>query len=58
MSVVAVESILRILSPGRMPALKAGVPSMGVITVSWLSLSPSSMPRPPKDPVVLICISL
>ena len=57
MSLVDMPSILTIRSPGRMPARKAGVPSMGVTTVRISSLRVISMPRPPNWPVVSTPIS-
>ena len=51
---VGSPSISRILSPAFMPALDAGVPSIGEITVSAPSLKPTTMPSPPNLPVVPI----
>ena len=41
-------SILLITSPARSPMRDAGVPSIGVITVSWPLRMPTRMPRPWK----------
>ena len=57
MSRVRSLSILTILSPDFTPALCAGVPSIGEMTVSKSSLIVISMPSPPNSPRVLICIS-
>ena len=49
---VASPSISMILSPDSRPARNAGVPSIGAITVSIVSLMPMVMPRPPNCPAV------
>ncbi len=49
---VLAPSILRIMSPGLMPALSAGVPSMGLTTVSTWFFMLISIPKPPKLPSV------
>jgi hypothetical protein len=52
------SSILIILSPGLIPTLKAGVPSIGDTTVRTPSRMLISIPNPPNFPVVSSCISL
>jgi len=54
---VTSPSILTILSPASIPALKAGVSSIGDITVRILSLIPISIPMPPNSPFVSSVIS-
>ena len=46
------DSILRITSLALIPASNAGVPSMGEIIVSFSSLIPTTIPIPPKLPLV------
>ena len=50
-------SIWTILSPGRMSTLEAGLSSITRITVIDPSRIPTSMPRPPKLPLVLARMS-
>ncbi|MCY1440958.1 hypothetical protein D9M71_572530 [compost metagenome] len=57
MPLVGWPSILTIRSPGWMPALEAGVSSMGETTLMKPSSAPTSMPRPPNSPLVLSCSS-
>jgi len=54
---VGLPSILTIRSPASMPALEAGVSSMGETTLMKPSSTPTSMPSPPNSPVVLSCSS-
>ena len=54
---VAVSSILTIRSPALMPALNAGVSSIGETTRMTPSSTPTSIPRPPKRPWVSTCNS-
>ena len=54
MFTVESSSIAMILSPDFRPALNAGVPSIGEITVNIPSLRPTTIPRPPNLPVVPI----
>ena len=49
-SFVSFSSILIILSPGKIPALYAGVPIIGAITVSSLFCIFNLNPTPPNDP--------
>ena len=58
MPLVNSSSILRIWSPGCIPARKAGVSSIGDTTVKMPSLRVISMPRPPKLPRVSTWSSL
>jgi hypothetical protein len=55
---VETPSILMIRSPPRMPAFQAGVPSIGAMTASRLSLIPIWMPTPPNSPLVSTWVSL
>ncbi len=57
-SFVNSSSILKIWSPDLIPALNAGVSSMGETTVRMPPLIVISMPRPPKRPWVSIWSSL
>ena len=43
---VGSPSMVSITSPARMPSFEAGVPSIGVITVSRPLRAPTRMPRP------------
>ena len=52
MPLVGFSSILMIRSPALMPALAAGVSSMGDTTFTKPSSVPTSMPRPPNSPWV------
>ena len=45
------------MSPERMPALEAGVSSIGVTTLMAPSSSVTSMPSPPNSPLVCTCMS-
>ena len=56
--IVELPSILKMISPAFIPALSAGVSSIGEITVSALSFMPTVMPSPPNSPLVCTCISL
>ena len=58
MPFTGVSSSLMIRSPGLMPARKAGVSSIGEITLTKPSSMPTSMPRPPNSPCVPTCSSL
>ena len=53
MSRVSWPSMRRMTSPGRRPALSAGVPSMGLTTTIQPSFLEISMPTPPNSPDVL-----
>ena len=55
---VDLSFIFRIISPAFIPALYAGVSSIGDMTVSTPFLIPTVIPRPPNSPLVCICISL
>ncbi len=54
---VGCPSILTIRSPASMPALDAGVSSIGDTTLMKPSSMPTSMPSPPNSPLVLSCSS-
>ena len=58
MPFTGISSSLTIRSPGLMPALNAGVSSIGEITLTKPSSMPTSMPRPPNWPCVPTCSSL
>ena len=58
MFMVESSSIAIILSPDLRPALNAGVPSIGEITVSIPSLRPTTIPSPPNLPEVPILNSV
>ena len=47
-----------IKSPGNIPALCAGVSSIGETTLTTLFSKVISIPKPPKVPFVFTCISL
>ena len=55
---VAFPSMRRMMSPLFMPALSAGVFSIGEMTVRAPSFMPTVIPRPPNSPFVCTCISL
>ncbi len=55
---VTLSSIFTIRSPALMPARDAGVSSIGEMTLMSPSSAPTSMPRPPNSPCVLLCMSL
>ena len=57
MPFTGVSSSLMIRSPGLMPALSAGVSSIGETTLTKPSSMPTSMPRPPNWPCVPTCSS-
>ena len=49
---VATSLIFKMISPDLTPALNAGVPSIGAMTVSAPSFIPIEMPSPPNSPLV------
>ena len=57
MSFALSPSTWAIRSLGRTPAIYAGVPGMGVSTVSQSSLTLTRMPTPPNSPSVSVLIS-
>ena len=50
--IVALSSIFKMISPDFTPALNAGVPSIGAMTVNAPSFIPIEMPSPPNSPLV------
>ena len=54
---IGLLSIWTIRSPGWMPALAAGVPSMGDTTLITPFSIVTSMPSPPNSPLVCTCMS-
>ena len=50
--IVAVSLIFKMISPAFIPALSAGVPEIGAITVSAPSFIPMEIPNPPNSPFV------
>ena len=55
---MASSSIWVITSPDMMPALAAGVSSIGATTLTRPSSIVTSMPSPPNSPCVVSCMSL
>ena len=57
MPAAGVPSMLATWSPVWIPARWAGVPSIGVTTLSAWSLRVSSMPMPTNAPLISTCMS-